>query len=88
MQVKNCQIIWLTYLKDQAKVCHLKIKTQCPSVAFTVQQVICQVRDLGRTEIVKHTIDTGDDVPIKQATRRIPVYTVNHLLFARDLIPR
>jgi hypothetical protein len=27
MQVKNCQIIWLTYLKDQAIVYRLKIKT-------------------------------------------------------------
>jgi hypothetical protein len=26
-------------------------------------------RDLGRTEFVKHTIETGGNVPIKQATR-------------------
>lgn len=31
-------------------------------------------RDLGRTDIIKHNINTGDSLPIKQAPRRIPVH--------------
>ena len=29
--------------------------------------------DLGKTELVKHKIDTGDNSPIKMAPRRIPL---------------
>ena len=31
-------------------------------------------QDLGRTDLVYHNIATGDAVPIKQASRRLPVH--------------
>lgn len=30
--------------------------------------------DLGRTNVVKHKIDTGESLPIKQIPRRLPVH--------------
>ncbi len=30
--------------------------------------------DLGRTDRVYHSIDTGDEAPIKQAPRRLPIH--------------
>jgi hypothetical protein len=31
-------------------------------------------RDLGKTDLTKHKINTGDSLPIKQIPRRIPVH--------------
>ncbi|CAC5409281.1 Retrovirus-related Pol polyprotein from transposon 297 [Mytilus coruscus] len=44
---------------------------------ITVKQndpVLTSDRDLGRTNLVRHTINTGNNAPVKQPPRRIPIY--------------
>ena len=36
-------------------------------------------KDLGRTDVVKHKIDTGKNKPIKQSLRRVPVHLRNEV---------
>jgi hypothetical protein len=62
-------------LKDQAKVCHLEMKTVfCSCFYGTVSHLPSQTEIWGEWKLKNITIDTGYNVPIKQATRRMPVH--------------
>ena len=48
-------------------------------------------KDIGRTNITKHTIDTGNAKPIKQRPRRLPIHKQGEVdklidMIAKDII--
>ena len=48
-------------------------KTQVEQLLLRFEDVFSRdSTDLGRTDLIKHTIDNGDARPIKMAPRRLP----------------
>ena len=76
-----CDIRKILTLKKEEKEVKYKIGELTKSQQKRVEELLQKNEDIfikgkyevGRTNVVKHTIDTGDEKPIKQRARRLSV---------------